>query len=86
MINSMITLITMIIETQFYDNHLVRRLMVSARTWCTEVARLLVNLCCCYDILYFVGYYYYYYYFHLHHRHYHCQDHDHNHIIDLIRT
>ena len=41
----MITLITMIIETQIYDNHLVRRLMISARTWCTEVARLLVNLC-----------------------------------------
>ena len=48
----MITLITMIIKTQIYDNHLMRRLMVSARTWCTEVARLLVDLRChCYQYL-----------------------------------
>ena len=61
MINSMITLITMIIKTQIYDNHLVRRLMVSARTWCTEVARLLVDLQRhCYQYLDFVCHYCYY--------------------------
>ena len=75
----------MIIKTQICDDHLVRRLMVSARTWCTEVARLLVNLQRhYYQYLDFVGYYCHY--FHLHHRHYHCQDHNHDHIIDLIGT